>query len=65
LLDLLMRHRERLRQLQPEPVETRLMQFLVEERRRTVNEKMRQISDPPRSGGNSIGFAVPAQSVPF
>jgi hypothetical protein len=42
LLDLLMRHRERLRQLQPDTVETRLMQFLVEERRRTVNEKTRQ-----------------------
>ena len=42
LLDLLMRHRERLRQRQPDTVETRLMQFLVEERRRTVNEKTRQ-----------------------
>jgi transposase len=42
LLDLLMRHRERLRQLQPDTVETRLMQFLVEERKRTVNEKTRQ-----------------------
>jgi len=42
LLDLLLRHRERLRQLQPDTVETRLMQFLVEERRRTVNEKTRQ-----------------------
>src|SRR6478736_203618 len=41
-LDLLMRHRERLRQLQPDTVETRLMQFLVEERKRTVNEKTRQ-----------------------
>jgi transposase len=42
LLDLLLRHRERLRQLQPDTVETRLMQFLVEERRQTVNEKTRQ-----------------------
>jgi transposase len=42
LLDLLIRHRERLRQLQPDTVETRLMQFLVEERKRTVNEKTRQ-----------------------
>lgn len=42
LLDLLLRHRERLRQLQPDTVETRLLQFLVEERRRTVDEKTRQ-----------------------
>ena len=42
LLDLLMRHRERLRPLQPDTVETRLLQFLVEERRRTVDEKTRQ-----------------------
>jgi transposase len=42
LLDLLLRHRERLRQLQPDTEETRLLQFLVEERRRAVNEKTRQ-----------------------
>src|SRR6478609_8325470 len=42
LLDLLLRHRERLRRLQPDTVETRLLQFLVEERRRTVDEKTRQ-----------------------
>src|SRR6516225_1764163 len=42
LLDLLLRHRERLRQLQPETVETRLLQFWVEERRRSVNERTRQ-----------------------
>jgi transposase len=42
LLDLLMRHRERLRPLQPDTVETRLLQFLVEERRRTVDERTRQ-----------------------
>jgi transposase len=42
LLDLLMRHRERLRPLQPDTVETRLLHFLVEERRRTVDEKTRQ-----------------------
>jgi transposase len=42
LLDLLLRHRERLRQLQPDTEETRLLQFLVEERRRVVNEKTRQ-----------------------
>jgi hypothetical protein len=42
LLDLLLRHRDRLRQLQPDTVETRLLHFLVEERRRTVAEKTRQ-----------------------
>ena len=42
LLDLLLRHRERLAELQPDTVETRLLQFLVEERRRTVDEKTRQ-----------------------
>jgi|BarGraIncu00222A_1022003.scaffolds.fasta_scaffold36447_1 transposase len=42
LLDLLIRHRERLRPLQPDTVETRLLHFLVEERRRTVDEKTRQ-----------------------
>jgi transposase len=42
LLDLMLRHRERLRQLQPDTLETRLLQFLVEERRRTVNERTRQ-----------------------
>lgn len=42
LLDLLLRHRERLRKLQPDTVETRLLQFLVEERRRSVDEKTRQ-----------------------
>ena len=42
LLDLLLRHRERLRRLQPDTLETRLLQFLVEERRRTVDEKTRQ-----------------------
>jgi transposase len=42
LLDLLMRHRERLHRLRPETTETRLLQLLVEERRRTVDEKTRQ-----------------------
>jgi transposase len=42
LLDLLLRHRERLRALQPDTVETRLLHFLVEERRQTVDEKTRQ-----------------------
>jgi transposase len=42
LLDLLQRHRERLRQLQPDTSETRLLQLLVETRRCWVNEKTRQ-----------------------
>jgi hypothetical protein len=42
LLDLLLRHRERLPALQPDTVETRLLHFLVEERRQTVDEKTRQ-----------------------
>jgi transposase len=41
LLDLLLRHRERLRPLRPDTVETRLLQFLVEERRQLVDEKTR------------------------
>jgi transposase len=42
LLDLLMRHREKLRQLQPDNTETRLLHFLVEQRRQTVDEKTRE-----------------------
>jgi transposase len=42
LLDLLLRHRDKLRQLQPDTVETRLLQILTEQRRRMVNEKTRQ-----------------------
>jgi transposase len=42
LLDLLLRHRERLSRLQADTVETRLLHFLVEERRRTVDGKTRQ-----------------------
>jgi transposase len=42
LLDLLLRHRERLQRLQPDTNETRLLQFLVEERRKLVDEKTRQ-----------------------
>ena len=42
LLDLLLRHRERLRPLRPDTPQTRLLQFLVEERRRLVDEKTRQ-----------------------
>jgi transposase len=43
LLDLLLRHRERLRPWQPDTQETRLLQFLVEDRRQMVNEKTRQV----------------------
>jgi transposase len=42
LLDLLQRHREKLRQLRPDTVQTRLLQMLVETRRLIVNEKTRQ-----------------------
>jgi len=42
LLDLLLRHRERLTPLQPDTTETRLLQFLVERRRQVVDEKTRQ-----------------------
>ncbi len=41
LLELLVHHRDRLRPLQPDTVETRLLQFLVEERRRLVDDKTR------------------------
>jgi transposase len=41
LLDLLVRHRERLRCLQPDTPETRTLQFLVQERRKLVEEKLR------------------------
>jgi transposase len=42
LLDLLIHHREHLRRLSPDTVETRLIQQLVEARRKLVNEKTRQ-----------------------
>jgi hypothetical protein len=42
LLDLWLRHREKWRPLQPDTVETRLLHFLVEERRQTVDERTRQ-----------------------
>jgi len=42
LLDILLHHRHRLRQLKPDTVQTRLLQRLVEQRRRMVNEKTRQ-----------------------
>jgi transposase len=42
LLDLLLRHRDRLQQLRPDTTSTRLLQRLVEHRRRLVDEKTRQ-----------------------
>lgn len=42
LLDLLVHHRARLRRLKPDTEQTRLVQHLVEGRRRLVNEKTRQ-----------------------
>ena len=42
LLDLLLRHRERLRPQQPDTPETRLLHFLVEQRRRDVEDKTRE-----------------------
>jgi transposase len=42
LLDLLLRHRERLPSIQPDTEQTRLLRMLVEGRRRLVNEKTRQ-----------------------
>src|SRR3954449_5392854 len=41
LVDLLIRHRERLRQLRPDSEQTRTLQFLVEGRRKFVHEKVR------------------------
>lgn len=41
LLDVLGRHRDKLRRLNPDTVETRTLQFLVEERRKLVSEKTR------------------------
>src|SRR5271156_4385516 len=42
LLDLLMHHRDRLHRLNPDTPQTRLVQHLVEGRRKLVNEKTRQ-----------------------
>ncbi len=42
LLDLLRRHRDRLRPWEPDTVETRTLDFLVEDRRKLVNERTRQ-----------------------
>ena len=41
LLDLLTRHREKLRRIDPDIAETRALRFLVEERRKLVNERIR------------------------
>jgi transposase len=41
LLDILTRHRDKLRRLNPDTVERRTLQFLVEERRKLVHEKTR------------------------
>ena len=41
LLDLLLLHRDKLRRLNPDTQETRTLQFLVEERRKLVDEKTR------------------------
>lgn len=43
ILDFLVKHPERLGCLEPDTVETRSLQFLVEERRRLVNEHTRQL----------------------
>jgi transposase len=42
LLDLLLHHRDRLRRLDPDTAETRLLRFLIELRRRLVDERTRQ-----------------------
>lgn len=42
LLDLLVRHRERLRPLQPDTEQTRKLQMLVEKRRQLVNQRTEQ-----------------------
>jgi transposase len=41
LLEILLHHRDRLRRLEPDTVETRLLQMLVEERRKLVDERTR------------------------
>ena len=41
LLDMLVKHRDRLRPLHPDTVETRTLQLLVEDRRQLVNERTR------------------------
>ena len=41
LLELLVQHRDKLRHLDPDTTETRTLRFLVEERRKLVNDKTR------------------------
>jgi transposase len=41
LLDFLIRHRDKLRRIQPDTPETRTLRFLVEERRKLVDERIR------------------------
>jgi len=41
LVDLLVRHREKLRRLNPDTEQTRTLQFLVEARRKFVSDKTR------------------------
>jgi len=41
LLDFLLRHRDKLRRIQPDTPETRTLRFLVEERRKFVDERIR------------------------
>jgi transposase len=41
LLDFLIRHRDKLRRIQPDTPETRALRFLVEERRKLVDERIR------------------------
>ena len=43
LLEILDQHRDRLRMLQPDTVETRSLQFLSQKRRDLVNEKTRAV----------------------
>jgi len=43
ILDLLLKHPERLRPLQPDTVETRRLQFLTEERRKQVNQHTSEV----------------------
>jgi transposase len=43
ILDLLVKHPERLRRLQPDTVETRRLQFLTEERRKQVNQHTSEV----------------------
>lgn len=43
ILDLLQRHRDSLRRLEPDDEPTRLLQFLVEQRRQLVDDKTREV----------------------